>query len=171
MRGKDVVETARKVKKDFGPNCPKKFGGAASIEILRAALDEEGIGTSRRDVFIRGVPVELDLIVPRKDAKPWLELLFEPQQVAIALEVKKSGSFGEGTIDKIRADFAQLREVGVRSAYVTLEERGSYKWKATYENLGFPCFTLAWHKRTDGPLEPTEDWERLIGFLRKALAV
>ena len=171
MRGEEIVDKARKAKKDFGANCPKKFAGAVAIEILRAALNDEGIVTSPRDVFVRGVPVEVDLIVPYKDEKPFLGLLYEPKQVAVALEVKKSGSFGEGALDKIRFDFARLREAGIRCAYVTFEERQSYRWKATTENLGFPCFTLAWHKKTDGPLEPTQEWERLVGFLREVVAV
>ena len=172
MRGREIVNKVRKAKEDFGPNCPKKFGGAAGVEILRAALHDEGIATSRRDVFVRGVPVEVDLIVPHRDAKPVMDLRYEPNQVAVVLEVKKSGIFGKAGLDNIRQSFAQLRAKGIRRcAYVTFEDRRTYKWKGTRENLGCPCFTLAWHKKTDGPLELTRDWERLVTFLRKATAV
>lgn len=171
MRGEEIVEKARKAKHDFGANCPKKFAGAVVIEILRAALHDEGIITSPRDVFVRGIPVEVDLIVPYKGEKPFLGLLYEPKQVAVALEVKKSGVFGEHALNKIRFDFVQLHEAGIRCAYVAFEERQSYRWKATVENLDFPCFTLAWHKKMDGPLEPTQDWERLVAFLREIVTV
>ena len=170
MHGEELVGRARKAKEDFGANCPKKFAGAAAIEILRAALSDKGIVTSRRDVFVRAVPVEVDLIVLHKEEKPFLDLLYEPHQVAVALEVKKSGAFGKETLDKIRRDFARLSATGVRCAYVTFEERQSYRWKATSVDLGFPCFTLAWHKKTNGPLEPTQDWEGLVAFLRHAVA-
>ncbi len=92
VRGHQIVESLRKAKQNFGDSYPKKFGGAAAIEILRVALNEEGIMTSRRDVFVKGFSSEIDLLVPRKDAAPWLELLYEPQEVVVAFEVKKTGS-------------------------------------------------------------------------------
>jgi hypothetical protein len=170
LRGEELVDKVRKAKKEFGPKCPKKFGGAAAIQILREALRGENIVASQRDVFVRDSPVEIDLIVPRAGERPSLDLLYEPNQVAVALEVKKSGVFGETALKKIRRDFAQLRKAGIHCAYVTFEDRKSYRWKATSKNLGAPCFTLAWHKDTDGPFKPTSDWERLVKFLRRAIA-
>ena len=170
MQGKHLVERVRKAKKDFGSNPPNKFGGAAAIEILRAALARKKILTSQRDVFVRGVPLEVDLIVPQVGERPSLHLVFTPGQVAVALEVKKGGTFGKPSLKKIRHDFAKLRRSGICCAYITFEERYSYRWKATEKNIGAPCFTLAWHKYTDGPLEPTGDWERFVAFLRKAIA-
>ena len=162
----------RQAKKDFGDGYPKKFGGAAAIEILRAALSEEGILTSRRDVFVKGFSSEIDLIVPNKNTAPWLELLYEPRDVIVALEVKKTGSYGEKGRDKIKDDFARLNKLEVKCAYVTFEDRENYKYRPTNEFLGFPCFALAWHKITDGPLVPTkngEDWEAFVRFLREAI--
>jgi hypothetical protein len=176
-RGRKIVESLRKAKKRFGASCPcpKKFGGAAAVETLRAELKKEGIKTSRRDVFIKGFPSEIDLIVPRKKAKPLLlDLLYEPEKVSVALEVKKSGSFGKQGIVKIKNDFKGLRRLGVKCAYVTFEDRKNYRWRPTRDRLdGFRCFALAWHKKTDGPLEPTENsegWEALVKFLRNEIA-
>ena len=87
------------------------------------------------------------------------------------MEIKKMGSFGEQTLQTIRKNFNRLRELKVACAYVTLEERKSYRHKASEENLGFPCFTLAWHKVMDGPLEETKDWDRLLVFLRQRVSV
>jgi len=161
----------RKAKMVFGDNYPKKFGGAAAIEILRAELKKEGIKTSRRDVFVKGFHSEIDLIVPKKNAKkPFLNLLYEPDEVSVALEVKKSGSFGEQGRDKIRTDFGSLKKLGVKCAYVTFEDRENYRWRPTKKTVGHPCFALAWHKNTDEPLEPTKDdegWEALVKFLRQ----
>ncbi len=169
MRGEEIINKARKAKDDFGNVCPKKFAGSVAVEILRAALNDEGIFTSPRDVFVRGIPLEVDLIIPFKNQKPILGLLYEPKQVAVALEVKKSGTFGESALEKIRSDFAQLQEAGINCAYITFEERKNYRWRATNENLGFPCYTLAWHVKTDGPLELTQDWDRFVIFLRKVV--
>ena len=168
MNGKWVVTTARQEKTRFGVKY-SKFAGAVSVEILRVALAGEGIATSSRDVFVRGVPLEIDVLVPRGGQTPSLGLLYEPDQVAAALEVKNSGSFGEGTLEKVRRDFGRLREVGIRGAYVTLEERHGYKWAASNERLGFPCFTLAWHRQSAGAFDLTEDWIELLKFLRQCM--
>jgi hypothetical protein len=165
MTGLQLVERARQLKAAFGVKPPKKFSGAATIEILREALSAEGIPVSSRDVFIRGIPVEIDLLVLHKAATPFLGLLYEPQHVAVALEVKKTGTFGEDSLVKIKNDFGVLQKAGVPCAYVTFEERRGYRWAASNECLGFPCFTLAWHTRTEGPLEQTEGWEHLLAFL------
>lgn len=170
--GLHLVEKARKAKADFGQNASKKFAGAATVEILREALRAEGIDSSRRDVFIRGIGLEIDLVIPHRAANPMLGLVYEPNEVAAALEVKRSGSFGEKSIQKTRNDFCKLINVGIECAYVSFEERQSYRWRATKELLGGrECFTLAWHKNTDGPLEPTKDWERLLAYLRNLLAL
>ncbi len=169
MNGDYIVKSTREAKAAFGVKC-SKFAGAVTVEILKAALANESIPTSPRDVFVRGIPVEIDLVVPRQGAKPALGLLYEPGQVAAALEIKNSGSFGESTLEKIRKDFAICQEAGIRYAYVTLEERRSYRWAASTELLGCHCFTLAWHKVTGGPIEPTEDWVGLVKFLRQCLA-
>ena len=121
---------------------------------------------------IRGTPLEIDLIVPHQGEEPTLGLLYEPEQVAVALEIKKMGSFGEQTLETIRRNFNQLRDLKVACAYVTLEERKSFRHKATEENIvGFPCFTLAWHTVMDGPLEDTQDWNRLLTFIKSCFSV
>jgi len=173
MTGEEIVRQARNASKGFQLKC-KKFSGAMAAELIKKVLADEGIATSSRDVFIRGIPLEIDLIVPHRGQEPSLGLLYEPQQVAAALEIKKMGSFGEETLQTIRKNFNQLRELKVSCAYVTLEERQSYRHKATQENLGgFPCFTLVWHKGRggDGPVEETQDWDRLLAFLRHCISV
>jgi hypothetical protein len=171
-RGREIVECLRQSKIDFGDGYPKKFGGAAAIEVLRVELQVEGIPTSRRDVYVKGFSSEIDLLVPHSDASPWLELLYEPREVAVALEVKKTGSYGEKGREKIRDDFTGLAKLGVKCAYLTFEDRESYCYRPTTEWLGFPCFALAWHKDSDGPLLPVnegEDWEAFVSFLRGAV--
>jgi|SRR5271157_66084 len=173
MTGEEIVKQARNASKDFRLTSGKsgKFSGAMTVELIKRVLADEGICTSARDVFIQGIPFEIDLIVPHPGEKPTLGLLYEPQQVAAALEIKKMGLFGEQTLQTIQKNFNQLRGLKVACAYVTLEDRKSYRYKATEENLGgFPCFTLAWHKVTDGPVEDTHDWDRLLTFIRKCIS-
>ena len=116
---------------------------------------------------------EIDLLIPKKNSAPWLDLLYEPRQVAVALEVKKSGIYSKESRDKIKRDFDRLGKLGVQCAYFTFEEVENYCWKPTEEFLGFPCFTLAWHMKMGGPLLPTkegEDWESFVIFLRNTMA-
>ncbi len=170
MTGEEIVRQARSASKSF-QSTSRKFSGAMTAELMKRVLADEGIPTSSRDVFIWGVPLEIDLIVPYRGEKPTLSLLYEPRQVAAALEIKKMGSFGEKTLLTIRNNFNRFRELKVACAYVTLEERKSYRYRATEENLGgFPCFTLAWHKVMDGPVEDTHDWDKLLTFLRNCIA-
>jgi hypothetical protein len=173
-RGFGIVNRVQEAKEKFGPDYPKKFGGAYAIEILRDELDHEGgIETSGRDVYVRGVHSEIDLLVLRPNAKPLSNLLYEPHEVAVVLEVKKTGSFGKQGRDKIEADFKQFKTTGVKCAYVTFQEGRNYKWRPTEEIIGAPVFTLAWHDAWGGELKPAgvnENWEAFVQFLRKEIA-
>jgi hypothetical protein len=169
MTGEDIVTQAWDEVEKFG-KCGK-FGGAATVEIVKQGLRNEGIHTSARDVFIKGVPLEIDLIVPCRGAKPSLgDILYEPSEVAVALEIKKSGCYGEKSLTSIHDNFKLLAAKGVCCAYVTLEERQTYRYKATTANLAAPCFTLHWHQPESEPFKATEDWERLVTFLRQQLS-
>jgi hypothetical protein len=64
MTGEEIVTEIRDATEQFG-KCGK-FGGAATVEIVKHGLSKEGISTSARDVFIKGVPLEIDLLVPRR---------------------------------------------------------------------------------------------------------
>ena len=172
-RGIQLVERLRKAKEDFGPNYPKKYGGAVAVEILRAELVKEGIPTSARDVFIRGYPCEVDILIPRLSATPQSALLYEPADVAVALEVKKTGSYAKAGLDKIKSDFSILKALGVPCAYVTFEDRETYLHRPNSERIGFPCYAFAWHKKNDGPLRQvseSEGWDALLKVVRNHYA-
>jgi hypothetical protein len=55
--------------------------------------------------------------------------------------------------------------VGIACAYLTLEERRGFRWAVSSERIGYPCFTLGWHKATGGPFEATAEWDQLVLFL------
>jgi hypothetical protein len=85
MTGEEVVTLTWNSCEAFG-KCGK-FAGAATVEIIKKALANEALPASVRDVFIQGLPVEWDLVVPRPSAQPSLNgLLYEPGDVACALE-------------------------------------------------------------------------------------
>lgn len=165
----NIVERVRAARAALGIKCPK-FVGAVSVEFLREALADAGIPTSRHNVFIRGLAQEIDLIVPRPGgAGPSFGgVLYEPTEVAVALEVKASGALNAGALEYVRADFQRLRAAGVQPVYVAVEEQEGHRWVITTERLGFPCFTLAWHRRWGGPFTMSDDWDALIALLRHA---
>jgi hypothetical protein len=167
MTGEQVVTRAWDACEAFG-KCGK-FAGAATVEIVKQALAEEGLPTSVRDVFIKGLPIEWDLIAPLPMAEPSLNgLLYEPAHVSCALEIKLSGLHGKEDAPRIAYNFERAKAVGVACAYVTLGERKSYRHRASEANLSFPIFTITWH--TANTLTDTGDWERLLAFLRRPLS-
>jgi hypothetical protein len=57
--GKQIVERAGCAKQEFGDSCPKKYGSAATIEILRDALHEEGIEGICNKVVTFYTPIDI----------------------------------------------------------------------------------------------------------------
>lgn len=147
----------------------KKFTGALVIEILRRAFEELGIGASRPNVYLKGLPFEVDLIIPRRGANVEFEILYSPADVLAVLEIKTSGLFSKEDSSRIGSVFRAVQSINpsIFCAYVTISERQSYKYKATEEKLGFPVYTLAWHHGPDEDrkYESTGDFSRLIGKL------
>ena len=70
MTGEELVNLAWDACEAFGKR--GKFAGAATVEIVKQALADEELPTSVRDVFVKGLPVEWDLVVPRPLAQPLL---------------------------------------------------------------------------------------------------
>jgi hypothetical protein len=147
----------------------KKFTGALVIEILRRALEEDGIEASRPNVYLKGLPFEVDLIIPRRGANVEFEILYSPEDVLAVLEIKTSGLFSKEDSSRIGSVFRAVKSINpsIFCAYVTISERQSYKYKATEEKLGFPVYTLAWHHGQDDArkYESTGDFSRLVGEL------
>ena len=164
-----LVHEVRWAKEDFGGKCGK-FSGALAVEITRARLRAHGFAVSDRDVFIRGLPIELDLVVPRKGAVPLTNLLYEPADVCAVLEIKNCGCFGQQAVVTVKTNFEQVKDhvPGVTCVYVTVEERPTFKYAVTDTNVGAPVCTLAWHKDTNGPYWPTTDWQKLLLLLHNA---
>ncbi|MBI4187299.1 MAG: hypothetical protein HY530_07355 [Chloroflexi bacterium] len=159
-------------KKEFGVKS-KKFVGALTVEVLKNALREQNIPVSPRDVFIKGVSVEIDLLIPKRGSSPKYGLLYEPEDVLAALEVKELGSWGEQTLNQIRRNFELIHQIksDIYCTYVTLTERKPFKWAITTENLGLPAYTLFWHKGDDIENgESSGDFGRLMSALRSVMS-
>jgi hypothetical protein len=169
MELKQLSSLIYKEKRDFGVKC-KKYSGALTVELLKLALEDYGINVSPRDVFIKGIDVEIDLIIPKKDIEPKYGLYYLPEDVLAALEIKAMGSFGEKTITTIKENFVHIQSIkkDIFCAYITLTERIGFKWAVTPDNLQFPAYTLFWHKGDDiENAEPSGDYAALLKKLKQ----
>ena len=165
---RELLDHIIAAKEQFGPKCGK-YAGAVTVEVFRGALMSIGHSVSPRDSFIRGIPIEVDMLIVRPDASPQHNCLYEPSDVLAAVEVKNYGSFGDATIAATKANFDRIRgETGVRCCYVTLAERRGFKWAITSENIGYPAFTLFTHTGSKNvQYHETGDWTRFIAWMAR----
>jgi len=170
MKDTDILEAVEISKKRFGPKCGK-YSGALTVEIIRHALQKEGIRVSPRDVFLRGVPTEIDLVIPKRNISPRNRLVYEPSDILVAIEVKNSGSFGVATIQTVRKNSKLLKKAnsGITYCYLTLAERKGFKWAVNDENAGCKTYTMFWHSGSGSKRlhESTGDWECFLKAIRE----
>jgi hypothetical protein len=126
---------------------------------------------SQRDCFIDGIPIQFDLFITKPDVEPRWGLLYAPDDVLVALEVKQVGAF-PGTIEKVSRDFGKLsgKCKDIICVYVAIEELERYKLAVTSQDISpHEAFTLATYQ--GGPQnksEPVEGaWEALLDLLRR----
>lgn len=146
MKAREVLEKILRATEEFGIKC-KKFSGAITAELIREALLVEGFNISERDVFIDGIPIEIDLLITQKDSSPKNQIRYNPNDVLVALEIKSRGSFGKNSTRSILNNFEIIKQTQktIQCIYITLSERKNYKWRATEENINAPVYTLFWH--------------------------
>lgn len=147
----------------------KKFSGALMVEVLKSHLEKVGFSVSNRDVFVRGVKAEIDLLVIRKEAVSQYSLIYDPNDVVAAFEVKRSGSHGEQEVYNLKDTFDRIKEKNsdIFCCYITLKERKNYKYKITSEKLGHEAYTLFSYEREGEGLKKNKgEWDKLLGKLK-----
>jgi len=173
MTEDELYQMIAAAKEALGPPS-RKFSGTVTTELIRQALLDSGIPVSSRDVFIRGLPLEIDLLILSKGAKPRFEVLYEPSDVLACLEVKNAGSFGESTIQGTKTAFARARAVipDAQCFYVSLRERSGFRGAVTDENVAARAFTLFEYSGSGKcyRLWPTGDWPKLQQVLQDLVA-
>ena len=148
-------------------SCPK-FCGAFTAEEIRKRLRRYNLPVSRQDVFIRNVPIQIDLLIhrPRASVK-YHGLMYEPEDVLAVLEIKYRGTFSADAVGRIRDNFRAIQRANKAIAcfYLTVVETRNYKNAVTSQNLGYPAYTLYWYGK--GGYKNTNDWDKLVSQLKK----
>ena len=154
---------------DFPGRLRTKVTGAIAVQVLRQHLIQNGVSVSTRDVFIKGIPIELDLIIPRRGAEPECGILYRPQDVVAVLEVKYSGIYSRESLESIKKNFDQIqvKHQHICCTCVVVLEREGFKYAATRASLGHPAYTLHLWAGTKERVEPTGEWEALLQHLRE----
>ena len=152
----------------------RKFVGALTIELLKKEFAEFGLNVSNRDVFVEGVPNELDLLIAKKDAHAEANLVYNSDDVLAVLEVKFRGSYGKKNIDRIKAvfDSAIAANKNIECFYLTVSENSRYKHRATRAKLGYDCFELLTRDTNlesalkKDRIKETGEWQKLLERLK-----
>ncbi|QDU27735.1 hypothetical protein ETAA8_28250 [Anatilimnocola aggregata] len=170
MTDHELLGLINTAKKDFGHKC-SKYAGAVCAELLKHSLSRHGVTASARDVFIDGIPIEVDLLIAREGVEPKHGLLYRPEDVRVVLEIKNSGVFELSAISRIRHNFDAVRDKNpkITCVYVTLAELKGYKYAVTTEALGYPAYTLFLYNSSqkNRKYEVTGHWDNLIHDLQQ----
>ena len=145
-----------------------KFCGSFTAEEIRKRLKGQGLPVSQQNVFVRNVPIEIDLLIPRPGARAKLHnLVYEPEDVVAVLEIKYRGTFSGDAVSRIQENFQRIQQANrqISCFYVTVTETLGYKHAITRRNLGYPAYTLYWY--TKGKHKKTDDWAKLVAQLRR----
>lgn len=140
----------------------RQFSGAVCVSLLKELLSEKGIATSEKDVFIKDVPIEFDLLIVKPNSKPLHGLLWNPEDVIAALEVKKSGTISEEGTAKTNSDFGRLRTYHphIKLFFVTFSEIRSKVATIKRSDESFTFFI-----RRNGKYSATGDYERFLSVI------
>jgi hypothetical protein len=162
----EILKLINDSKKNFGPKCGK-YTGALTVEVIKSIIKEIPLNVSSRDCFIRGVPIEFDLIIAASGIVPVNNVLYEPDDVIGVIEVKNYGSFGEKTIQKLKKDYEAVISSCKNATcyYITLAERVGFRWAVTKMNTGYESYTLFNHRGKK--YYSTGAWDRFINDLRR----
>lgn len=148
-----------------------KSVGALTTQIIGEHLRAHAFSISPRDVFIRRLPLEIDLLVTKPNTQTAHGIIYDPCDVLAALEIKRSDAHGEGTARHMRSACEELcRHVGfsVPCAYITLQERKGFKYHPM-DCEAFRVFCLFWHtgERDRKTPQLSDEWRRVLKWLQE----
>lgn len=151
---------------EMGCDC-NKFKGTATVQILREHLSLKGYNVSNRDVYIKGVPHELDLLVLRKNVNNSL-IIYNPKDVIFVFEIKYNGTTDLNYLSRVYNSIIEKNNK-INCTYVTILEQQSWTKRFTKETIGFDYFVLYTYRSTTRMLPEMDmgGWEKLLKYLEE----
>lgn len=156
-----LLKSLKSAEKSLGFSS-RQFSGAICVSLLKELINSQGLSTSEKDVFIKDVPIEFDLLIVKPNSKPLHGLLWNPDNVIAALEVKKSGTISEDGIVKTNSDFGRLRTYHphIKLFFITFSEIRSKVAVIKRSDDSFTFFI-----RRNGKYSDTGDYERFLSVI------
>lgn len=156
--------------KDFvnGMDCDcDKFKGTATVQVLRKHLSLKGYNVSDRDVYIKGVPNELDLLVLRKNVDKSF-IIYNPEDVIFVLEIKYNSTTDLRQLLRVYNRIIEKNNK-INCSYVTILDQHSWTKVFTKEAIGFDYFVLYTYRSTTRMLPEMDmgGWEKLLKYLEE----
>jgi hypothetical protein len=167
----ELLNAINEAKDEFAKSCDRgcgKYSGALTVQLIKQALNRHGIQTSERDVFIRGVPIEVDLLIPRNGVVPKYGILYEPEDVLLVFELKNKGVMCTADLERIANIFQKVRTANpdIRCIYLTLSEW--IKWKeGVKDGDGFKAFALFWSHGSN--FDSTGMWQQALDYIKNTV--
>ena len=112
-----------------------KFVGAITMEVLRNEFLNFNFNISNRDVFISGIPNEIDFLIAKKDSIPVENIVYNPDDVLAVFEIKFRGSYGKEAVSRIKRIFDSIKDLNekIECYYISVSENSKYKYRITKE--------------------------------------
>lgn len=160
----DFLNTIKDTEKRLGFKS-KKFSGQIVVELLSQVIINQGhLLCSKPNSFISGVPIEIDLLIIHPSAKPVLNVLYRPEEVIAAIEVKKSGLIGAKADKKVDSDFHRIgcsSDNKIKTFYVSLTEDQNKTTELERSDRNFVFFK----RGKQGKLSSTGDYDKFLTML------
>lgn len=109
----------------------KKLRGAVAVALLREEINkyfidnEEPFRTSLVNSYIMGSKFEYDLLLVKENAKPYMDLIYQPDDVVAIIESKAGGLFNvDKDTNSIAKAVNRAMEINsdIKFGYITLSE-------------------------------------------------
>ena len=144
-----------------------KFKGTATVQVLREHLSLKGYNVSDRDVYIKGIPNELDLLILRKNVDKSF-IIYNPEDVIFVFEIKYNSTTNLKHLLSVY-NCIMKRNNKINCAYVTILDQNSWTKVFTKEAIGFDYFVLYTYRSTTRMLPEMDmgGWEKLLKYLEE----
>lgn len=140
-----------------------------TTEIIRKYLAQK-FNLSQKDVFIKGLSSEIDLLLLKKNVDN-KKILYEFDEVLAILEIKFRGPQSKEGIIALKKMYDTIKKIkpSIECIYIAIQESEKYKYKITKFNSGFDVFELFYYTGNIvyGEKKNTKNWDKLIAFLKK----